>query len=314
MSQENVQNSNTQEEPKYESLEEAVFGEVADDGFVDDTIESAFTDGTEGTPEAAPQGQPAQGDIGTPQQPAPVADNDTKRYQYWQSEADKATTENNKLREALQNQQPVQPTQPVEEQKMQEPEAFPPPPEKPQTPRTYSREEAYNDPQSESARYLDDVESWRDDMSEYNTLKTQYQGAVMEERFQKQEDDRVADTMRQQAHQKKSAQATQIKEHVMGHYGMNEAETSDFMEKMSDPKSLNIDNLVQLYRLQQGGAPQQGTAPATPSPEFQQYQNAQQVPSPMGVMPSGQNNDGRTFEDKMMDTMVGNFNSKNPWK
>jgi hypothetical protein len=44
-------------------------------------------------------------------------------------------------------------------------------------------------------------------------------------------------------------------------------------------------------------------------------QNAQQVPSPMGVMPSGQSNaDGRSVEDKIMDTMVGNFNSKNPWK
>ena len=32
-------------------------------------------------------------------------------------------------------------------------------------------------------------------------------------------------------------------------------------------------------------------------------------------MPSGNTNtDGRTLEDKMMDKMVGNFNSKNPWK
>ena len=52
-----------------------------------------------------------------------------------------------------------------------------------------------------------------------------------------------------------------------------------------------------------------------PSQTFTQTQNAQQVPSPMGVMPSGNTNvDGRSVEDKMIDKMIGNFNSKNPWK
>ena len=153
-------------------------------------------------------------------------------------------------------------------------------------------------------------------MNEYNTLKTQYQGAVMDEKLQAIENDRIAEAQRQQASQQKAAQASQIKEHVMGHYGMNTNEAQDFMSKMSDPKSLNIDNLVQLYRMQQGGAQNQPVDNnATPSDSFQQVQNAQQVPSPMGVMPSGQSgNDGKSFEDKMMDTMIGNFNSKNPWK
>jgi hypothetical protein len=66
--------------------------------------------------------------------------------------------------------------------------------------------------------------------------------------------------------------------------------------------------------MQHGGAVQQ-PSPAQPSDSFKQVQNAQQVPSPMGVMPSGQtNNDGRSLEDKIMDNLVGNFNSKNPWK
>ena len=62
-------------------------------------------------------------------------------------------------------------------------------------------------------------------------------------------------------------------------------------------------------------APATTAAPAKPSETFTQTKNAQQVPSPMGVMPSGNTDtDGRTFEDKIMDTMIGNFNSKNPWK
>ena len=130
------------------------------------------------------------------------------------------------------------------------------------------------------------------------------------------ENERVAEAQREQAMQQKNAQVNQIKDHVMGHYGMDENQANDFMQKMSNPKSINIDNLVQLYRMQQGGAQNQSVENnGTPSATFQQVQNAQQVPSPMGVMPSGQANaDGRNIEDKIMDTMIGNFNAKNPWK
>ena len=153
-------------------------------------------------------------------------------------------------------------------------------------------------------------------MNEYNSLKSQYQSAVIEEKFNKMEQTRVDEAKRQEAQQKQAAQEAEIKSHVMGHYGMTETETADFMSKMSDPNSITIDNLVQLYRLQNGGGAQQA-APATqePSQAFTQTKNAQQVPSPMGVMPSGQSNaDGKSFEDKIMDTMIGNFDSKNPWK
>ena len=151
-------------------------------------------------------------------------------------------------------------------------------------------------------------------MNEYNSLKQQYQTAVIEDKFNKLEQTRVEEAKKQQAAQQKSAQEAEVKSYVMGHYGMNETETNDFMSKMSDPNSITIDNLVQLYRLQNSGGEQQ-QAPAAPSQTFTQTKNAQQVPSPMGVMPSGQSNaESKSFEDKMMDTMIGNFNSKNPWK
>ena len=129
------------------------------------------------------------------------------------------------------------------------------------------------------------------------------------------EQTRVDEAKRQEAHQKQAAQEAEIKSHVMGHYGMNESEAMDFMTKMSDPKSINIDNLVQLYRMESGGNSQQVAPPTEPSEVFTQTKNAQQVPSPMGVMPSGQSSaDTSSFEDKIMDTMIGNFDSKNPWK
>ena len=318
MSQDNIQQDTPQNnEQTYESLEEAVFGgdDVVTEG--SSNINDAFTSGNEGDTNAAPeQGQPAERVEGVTQEPQ--VSNDEKRYQYWQSQADKLKNENADLKRSLNETLPrtAEDLQEYQEPVEQRTEEFPPPPEKPQRPRAFNREEAYADPASESARYLDEVEDWRDNINEYNTLKTQYQSAVMEEKFQSMENERVAEAQRQQAMQQKNAQVNQIKDHVMGHYGMDENQANDFMQKMSNPKSINIDNLVQLYRMQQGGAQNQPVENnATPSATFQQVQNAQQVPSPMGVMPSGQNNiDGRSVEDKIMDTMIGNFNGKNPWK
>ena len=314
MSQENTQSDTPQQgtnEEQYNSLEEAVFSQGFDGS--DNTIESAFTDGNEETVTEAPQGQPSEAPVQTTQQPAQEqTSNDDKRYQYWQSQADKYKNELDSLKSQRVQAPAVPPVQPPVQQEAAE--EFPPPPPKPNRPRHFNRDEAYADPQSDSARYLDDVEEWRDDMSEYNNLKTQYQGAVMEEKIQDMQQERVREAQRQQYEQERNIQSSKIKEHVMGAYGMSENETTDFMNRMSDPKSLTIDNLVQLYRIQQGGGVQQ-QQPAAPSSEFQQVQNAQQVPSPMGVMPSGQSNvDGRSAEDKIMDTMIGNFNSKNPWK
>ena len=130
------------------------------------------------------------------------------------------------------------------------------------------------------------------------------------------EQERVNNIKRAEAHQKQAQQVSEIKSRLTGHYGMQEGEATDFMKKMSDPSSITIDNLVQLYRLQgSGNAQQPPQNNPEPSDVFTQTQNAQQVPSPMGVMPSGNSNiDGKSMEDKIMDKMIGNFDSKNPWK
>ena len=294
---------------QHASLEEAVFGIEAPEQGSEGNVESAFNEGT-GETAASPVEQPAK------------QSNDEKRYQYWQSQADKMKSENESLKAQINQAPPVQPQQEFQQaqglsNEPQQPieEHFPAPPEKPSRPRQFSREEAYADPQSDSARYLDAVEDWRDDIAEYNTIKTQYDAAVVNEKFEAMEKQKVQEAQRFQAQQEQQAKQRQVVEHLQGHHGMNNAETQDFMSKMSDPKSINIDNLVQLYRMQNGGAPAQQQAPAQPSDAFKQVQNAQQVPSPMGVMPSGNtNNDGRSAEDRIMDAMIGNFNSKNPWK
>jgi hypothetical protein len=302
---------------QYTSLEEAVFGE----GYKEsgsDTISDIFNNtGNEGNAEQAPaEGQPQVSEgVKTEEANPAVDDNDTKRYQYWQSQADKYKNELEEMKNVQPQaaQPPVQQTQEVSQKQSDE---FPPAPERPTRPRNFSREEAYTDPSSESARYLDAKEDWDEQMVEYNTLHTQYQNAVLQEKFDKMENQRVEEAKRQQANQAAAKQQTEIVNYVTGHHGMSQEQAQDFMAKMSDPSSINIDNLVQLYRMQSGNtAPQQNVAPAQPSESFQQAKNAQQVPSSMGVMPSGQSNvDGRNIEDKIMDTMIGDFDSKNPWK
>ena len=313
MEQDNIQQDtqNTNEKQEYASLEEAIFDTPLDSG--SGNISDVFTTGKEeSTTEAPVQGQP---EVNTEAKQERTQDNDTTRYQYWQSQADKMKTENQRLEQAMQQQQVQQVPQvqqPVQGAPVQE--AFPPPPEKPGKPGQFSREEAYSDPSSESARYIDAVESWRDDMTEYNGLKSQYDSAVVQEKVEKIQATRVQDAQRQEAFQRDRQQKNEVYKYVTGHHGLNKEQAVDFINTMSKPESVNVDNLVALYRLNKGGSPQQAN-PGQPSETFQQMKNAQQVPSPMGVMPSGQSNsDGRNFEDKMMDSMIGNFNSKNPWK
>mgnify|MGYP003680082515 CR=1 FL=1 len=234
MSQDNIQTDTQQSEPEFASLEEAVFGgDVSSDN-----IASAFTSGNEATNETAPViGQPEVVSQETNEQP--TQDNDENRYQYWQSQADKYKNENEQLKQQqsapVETVAPVQPAKPAVEE-------FPPAPDKPQQPRTYNREEAYSDPSSESARYLDELEGWRDNMNEYNSLKSQYQTAVIEEKFNNMEKARVDEIKKTQASQQQAEQVNEVKRHVMGNHGMSDGEAADFMSKMSDPSSITVDN------------------------------------------------------------------------
>lgn len=265
------------------------------------------------TPETASQEQPQQDAV----QPA---SNDETRYQYWQSQADKQANENNQLRDELNQmkgqmnalagqQAQFQQQTPSQEQDME----FPPPPEKPIKPAGYNREEAYSDPASASARYMDEVEVWRDDMDEYNSAKANYNTMLVQERVERMEQNRIAEQKRREAQIQQQRQVSQLKEHVSKQYNMSPEETQDFVAKMSDPKSISMDNLVQLYRMQQGSGnttPNQNTG--VPSSTFQQTQRAQQVPQPMGVQSSSGHVES-SAEDQIMDNLIGNYNKNNPW-
>jgi len=253
------------------------------------------------------------------QKEEPQVDNDEKRYQYWQSEADKARNEKQALEARLQALE-VQQAQPQAVQQTQEPEpdlSFPPPPEKPNKPSGFSREDAYADPSSDSAKYLDSVENWRDDMDDYNRLHNEFNTALVEEERQKINQERQ-NILKAEADKKQyQQQMGNIANHLTTNYNASAEEVNKFIEVMDKPESVSIDNLFQLFRLQNGNAPatpaSQPITETAPNESFEQMKRAQQVPSTMGVLPSQGSTASGTPEDNMMDSMVSDFNNRNPW-
>ena len=272
------------------------------------SVEDAFFSRAEETSEQAPStdGQP---DVATE---APVDNkNDEKRYEYWQSQAAKKENELNQFKNEVS--QMLQAQQQASAQTQQQPQVdeFPPAPPAPEKPAGFSREEAWNDPTSASAQYLDAKEKWQDNMTEYRDLRNQYEIATVREQLETQEKNkRIAEAQRDE-YNRQQAQNREIFNHVQGHYGLSQEDAVDFMKTMSDPSSLSMDNLVSLYRLSKG---QGQTNPQSqgPSEAFQQSRNAQQVPSPMGVMP-GQTNQPKSDADTIMDDLINTHKSKNPW-
>ena len=272
------------------------------------TVEDAFFKHTEETTEEAPRQEQAPVVAGTPEQDAK---NDERRYQYWQSQASKRENELQALKQELETTKTAPATQ-APEAPAETVQEFPPPPMAPKKPARFSREEAWSDPSSESAKFLDEKESWDEDISQYNELKHQYELALMQEKLDNQTSYLGEQEQRRQNKIEQGRQISQISEHVQGHYGLTPTETNEFIRTMSNPESISMDNLVQLFRMNQAGAQQQGV-PTGPSPEFQQAKNAQQIPSPMGVMPAQGNQTQQNNEDSIMDELINSHKSKNPW-
>ena len=298
---------------------------VSQDSVVDDVIFGsqppealeAFPTGEE---TLAPQeGQPeVQQEVPTPQPETMTAsDNEQVRYQYWQSQADKTNNELQQMKQTnqlLQNQLNVMANQQQPQQQAQEQNTeFPPPPERPKKPAGYNREEAYSDPSSQSAQYLDSVEGWRDDMDEYNRLHAEYNRELALAERQEVQEKMAQEQRTREAQQQQFRQMNAVKSDVMQKYSIDENTANDFLQKMSDPSSITVDNLWKLYQMENNGQVPAQPTHATPSPAFQQTARAQQVTPPMGVV-TGQSQQAQgSAEDRIMDSMINSYKSKNPF-
>jgi len=239
--------------------------------------------------------------------------NEEKQYQYWQSQADKArnekeqlTAELEKLRQAPPTQpKPVEPAKPAEE----EIEQFPEPPVKPTEPQGFNMEEAYSDQYSASAKFLKEKEQWHDDMYQYNDLKTNYVAAVNQQYIDKMNKQQDKQRAAYELQTRQKSVLDNVKQTVISKYGADQSTVDNFIQEMSKPEALSIENLWKLYNLNNGkqGAP-------TPSPDFKQTQQMQFVPSPMGVMPSAETQaSSRSPEDIVMDDMLSDYKGHDPF-
>ena len=251
-------------------------------------------------------------------------DNESVRSSYWQSQADQLKNQLNEVQEYMpmvdylrSNPDAVQnikgrDAQPTAEAPKEE--GFPPPPEKPAMPRGYSREEAYSDPSSESAKYLDEVETWRDTMTQYNQLSSQYQVAKVQEMYdQKIEGLEKVNLQREEAISQQNAMQN-AREYVSANYDLGD-KLDQFITEMSDDNSINMDDLVGYFKYKNGmttNAPQaQNVAtPPPPSRAFNQTRRAQSVPTPMNVQ-SGQTNQPQDPVAGFMDELISGDSSKN---
>jgi hypothetical protein len=302
MAQENQQGQVTEE-----NLVDSVVGM---ENSVDDIFTPGFGQTEEPVQEEAVETTP-EVNYETPQ------DNEEVRYQYWQSEADKAKNENEQLKktvEILQQtiQKPAE-SQPEEISSEPEIEPFRDAPQRPNKPAGFNRAEAIDDPNSASAQYLDAIDSYRDEMDIYNADKLEYESNLIniEREALIEEQKRQKDAF--EAEQRNQEQVSNISQQLKSQYNANDDEVNDFIQKMSDPESLNIENLWRLYQMDKGKVPEQPVA--QPSPQFNQVQRAQSVPAPMGVQSSANmQQTGKSASDLIMDDLISDYESKNPWK
>tara|TARA_R100000458_G_scaffold25448_1_gene22921 strand:- start:381 stop:1307 length:927 start_codon:yes stop_codon:yes gene_type:complete len=295
--------------------------DLEDSLFTEEVIDEVFNPVGGNEPEPTPSAPaPVAEGSAVPQGEVRLADptnNDEVRYQYWQSEADKAKNENEQLKQTVAILQDTIKGSPTEVQSQPEiedtePEPFRDSPEKPTRPVNFNRAEAYDDPNSASAQYLDQMDQYRDSMDEWNRDRVEYEADLL-----RQERESLQEAQRRQqeayeAEQRNAEQVNQISQQLKSEYGANDAEIADFVEKMSSPESLNVNNLWRLYQMDKGQVPAQ--QPAQPSPQFNQVQRAQSVPQPMGVQSSAnmaQNT--KSAEDIIMDDLITDYKSKNPW-
>ena len=262
---------------------------------------------------------------------APEQTNEKVRYEYWQSQAAQMKNQLDAVKEympmvdylrnnpkAVANLTPngqapdgqvPEGQQPQSGQK----EEFPPPPEKPQQPAGFSREEAFSDPKSESAIYLDSIEKWRDDSQMYNQLASQYEIATMRESYNKKIDGLEKVELERKHAEQTYREMQNVRSFVGQKYNLGE-NLDDFINTMNDPKSINMDDLVGYYQYKNGRVPAPQAVPQTrpqPSQAFRQTQRAQSVPRPMGVQPAANPATAKSGSKSFMDALITDNNKHN---
>ena len=236
---------------------------------------------------------------------------DTNRYEYWQSQADKAKSELSGLREELDYYRNSM--APVEQMLRQNPEVLDSleaklsngqpagqtpmgvqqtslkEPTEPEKPVNYNEVDAYNDPQSDSFKYRVAKEDYRDKYLGYLKNVDAQRQAEMQQAYQQQMEQQQQEAIRQQAYS-----------HAVNNYGWDNQKAGEFIQWASAPDNLSMDNLAKLFELRTNANPvvQQKTQ------EMQNQAQRLSVPKDPSVI-TGKSEQPRTDEQAFSDALLG---------
>lgn len=176
------------------------------------------------------------------------AKEDSSRFEYWQSQADKVRSELSNAQQELdyyrslaqQQQSTVSNGQPQgqPQQQMGVQQDSLQAPVKPTKPVNYNEVDAYNDPESTSFKFRLEKERYQDD----------YMG------FLEQKDEVREKQMRAQYEQAYAEQQTSLVKnsamsHAMSGYGFDQTKAGDFVNWASNPNNVTVDHLIKLYMM-----------------------------------------------------------------
>tara|TARA_Y100000768_G_scaffold355337_1_gene308910 strand:+ start:4683 stop:5579 length:897 start_codon:yes stop_codon:yes gene_type:complete len=227
---------------------------------------------------------------------------DDSQYQYWQSQADKRAAEVDLLKSQVTELMKTQTSTPAEQPKEETPSLERP--VKPRKPAGYDHSEALADPDSDSGKYLSKQEQYMDNLANY---------------MDKVDERRTIDIQRQEAEQAQFQRNQKVISDLQSKYNYTPQQATDFIDKMSKPDSLSLDNLVRLHKMsnvEQGQVPEiQQITPEAQQKQalMQQRQQKLAIPTPIGVQPGANVQSSKSVEDQMMDSMIGNYKKKNPF-
>ena len=204
------------------------------------------------------------------QETVPINKDDHQRFEYWQSQHDKVVGENNAMKQELQRaaqyiqqnqeQQPQPPNgQPTGVQNQQNPLQKP---VRPQKPHTFNEVDAFNDPESESFKYRQSLDDFRDNSIDYYDRRDQ----AMEQEVVRQQ---------QQFHQQRTD--VEARQYMINNVGWDEQKTANFMEWAKNPRNVTFEHLAGIYEQQIAPSPRE-VARQQKVEEMQNMQQRMQVP------------------------------------
>jgi hypothetical protein len=234
-------------------------------------------------------------------QETPDSKNEADSYQYWQSQADKRGAEVEMLKSQMADVM-SRVSVPAKEDRVEKETPSIERPVKPNKPANFSHSEALDDPESESAKYVDSRESYMDKMVDYTS-------AV--------EAERVGAMKAQEAEVQKMQRDQAVITDLQSKYNYTPQEANDFMSKMTSPDSLSLDNLVKLHQMDMNVGSQEIQQVSPQAQEKQALMQSRQeklsIPKPIGVQPGASRQSSKTVEDQLMDSMVTTYKKKNPF-